>query len=495
MLIRRPHHLAGESWSSFLRVCAHANGYASGRHLQFAVMGDKLLLRCEVEKAMTLFGYDSPPDDFLHFRQANARSIRGMRNDVSRICAICLSERRHRLPSVWDLPLSITCDLHSVNLMEECPQCRSKLNAMRPLSRFCQCGFDLADSPTTQPEEWSRTLQRLAGIASISHRDATFAWPTAEEQFASQVLGLIDRCLNKDSVATRKTLWPDLRQIRSNKSWLHPWPTALADLMTNFLATRWQVRFRLLKAAQKLSYPEVSQVMQECLSLAVRPVRPKPRKQVTWGGGAYVGNVEQIARELDVARLTLNKWVRAVLRHRGIGMGDPHRFGQRFEIMQWLLTECGRALTFQQAADLYGASGLLLAGLGDAGEFKLGSLHVPTAKVFTAKLDMLVSEMRLCSSVVEESDGTFISFSDALGTWRGRQQQLATTRALLRMIRDKSIAVLCLANSDPQRLDGLGFNRLTLLELRLIRRKHRRADAAPCAVLASQAQQPAPTDL
>lgn len=63
----------------------------------------------------------------------------------AKICPGCLREHRY-VRRIWELTIVTTCPLHECLLLDECPNCRRRLDFMRSRISICKCQYDWRDA-------------------------------------------------------------------------------------------------------------------------------------------------------------------------------------------------------------------------------------------------------------------------------------------------------------------------------------------------------------
>jgi hypothetical protein len=86
-----------------------------------------------------------------------------------RLCSICLSNEMI-WPIYWDILFCVACPVHSCELLDECPKCKSLLSLRsRSDINLCRCGFDFRTAAYRPADDSLVFLARLIAQACQRH--------------------------------------------------------------------------------------------------------------------------------------------------------------------------------------------------------------------------------------------------------------------------------------------------------------------------------------
>lgn len=455
MLTVRPRPIPGESWASWLRVCAHENKYESASYFVRLFGHHATFPTCTQMDLLRLLGFD--PADFPEADEPGP-NIDGLVPTVrarhARVCPSCLKGGLERLPSVWDLPLSIICEKHAVYLIDICPQCSSQLDPFRTLSKFCACGADLGATAAVAAGPWVTDLARLSGTDSIEARGRTFARATDRETLSYFALRMIGFCLIGPE-KFGKTVWPDIEHIAALEDLLSPWPTTLLDATKTLLKQRWARRRYLFGYAKQLPGDEMLAAIQVARRSVARP--PPKARQDGWRKTASRPLFREAMQALDVPEPTLLRWLKQIHHARTVSGKLSPRRRTRGGILRELIDECGRSIGVDAAVRYSGLSSLTLRTIANAGEFSLDECSPKTRSYFQKKLASFCEGLVRLARPFKGDQQEFIPFTAVSLPRQGCIEDARRMKQVLSLVRARKLLIFYLVRADAG-VSSLGFS-------------------------------------
>lgn len=455
MLTVRPRPIPGESWASWLRVCAHENKYESasyfvrlfGHHATFPTCTQRDLLR--------LLAFD--PADFPEADEPGPNidgRVPTVRARHARVCPSCLKDGLERLPSVWDLPLSISCEKHAVYLIDICHRCGSHLDPFRPLAKFCACGADLGANNAVPAGPWVIDLARLSATDSIEARGRTFARATDRETLSFLALRMIGFGLIGPE-KFGKTGWPDIEHISALESLISPWPNSLVEATKTMLRQRWARRRSLYGYAKQLPGDEMLAAIREARRSVERP--PPKARQDGWRDTASRPLFKEAMQVLDVPEPTLIRWLKQIHFARNSPEKLSRRRRTRGGILRELIDEYGRSIGVDAAVRYSGLSSLTLRTIANAGEFSLDECSLKTRCYFQKKLASFCERLVRLARPFKGDQQEFIPFTAVSLPRQGCVEDARRMRQVLSLVRARKLPVFYLVRADAG-VSSLGFS-------------------------------------
>ncbi|MEB8432594.1 TniQ family protein [Cocleimonas sp. KMM 6892] len=114
------------------------------------------------------------------------------------ICPKCISES-HYQKRIWDFKLITTCSKHSVKLINSCPSCKKVIGWNRKKISFCDCSYNLEDSPTeTIDNEGTACIEHFLENKDCSNISLLCQYAEIYKEF----LKLLDEPIDDHLIAT-----------------------------------------------------------------------------------------------------------------------------------------------------------------------------------------------------------------------------------------------------------------------------------------------------
>lgn len=198
VLLLRPRPEEGEAWGGYLMRLASENQFSGLNALtSFVGASPRRALADAPTSFLARLGIPwsgSPVVEPLRDRCTDKRvslctSGRSLRY---RACGQCLaSDATPFIRAAWEHPLTITCELHSAMLLDECKSCRRPLDyrtSSMPRGKLhCRCGASVADQLMEPAAGWTRTLQHVFAEALLGDATPTFAVAAPLAQAAARI--------------------------------------------------------------------------------------------------------------------------------------------------------------------------------------------------------------------------------------------------------------------------------------------------------------------
>ena len=454
MLTVKPQPIPGESWASWLRVCAHENKYDSASYFVRLFGYHATFPTCKQIDLLRLLGFD--PTDFPAADEPGPNvdgRVPIVRARHARVCASCLNEGLTRLPSLWDLPLSISCEKHAVYLIDICHRCGSHLDPFRPLAKFCACGADLGATDAVPAGNWVADLARLSGTDSIEARGRTFARATDRETLSYLTLRVIGVYLIGPE-KFEKTVWPDIVHIAALESLLSSWPNTLVDATKTMLHVRWAQRRHLYVAARQLPGGEMFAAVQAARRSVERP--PPKARQDGWRDTASRPLFKEAMQALDVPEPTLTRWLKQIHFARSNSGKLSRRRRTRGGILRELIDEYGRSIGVDAAVRYSGLSSLTLRTMANAGEFSLDECSLKTRYYFQKKLAAFCERLVRLARPFKGDENEFIPFAGFSRPRQGCVEDARRMKQVLCLVRGRKLLIFYRFPANAS-VSSLGF--------------------------------------
>lgn len=102
-----------------------------------------------------------------------------VRHTWPQVCPACLCEYGYA-KALWDLAMSVACEIHRVVLVDRCNMCDRRLSWRRPSLNACWCGHTLSELPGIVAGDdaymWSLQLARLLAAEVVHGRSDGFVF-------------------------------------------------------------------------------------------------------------------------------------------------------------------------------------------------------------------------------------------------------------------------------------------------------------------------------
>lgn len=407
MLLVRPSPVLGESWASYLRHCAARNSYESIQHMA-KMMGvtTRNLTHADPRTfgqkyRLPLHAVDSELE-ILHSRRRRPTSM--ARSLRTRVCTACLGSGLSRLPSVWEQPMSIVCNLHRVLLLDRCLSCDSEISTFRPRSQFCLCGANLGGAPTRPAPNWIETVETVFGREKLEYRCLTFAEESRVEISAWGRLGAFALLRNAPVLPGRRLYIDD---ILGSAPLFESWPDVFVSEVSKLVETGWSERWRLFsKLGGRRSSSIGNAFKAAVLKVGTSSIRTSMRAQPLRRKRSATDfrrdvEVAPTAEQLGVSTIAL---VRLLNKQRSaleppVGLGRYSvRMPEWREAVASFAAATGTIIHAKEARDLLGCSRLAVQRLSSEGLIRVQGTNVRSTMISSAAANAILGRMQACAA-------------------------------------------------------------------------------------------------
>jgi hypothetical protein len=145
--VHRPEAFPGESLASYLRHFARHNFLRSRGALLRAVQASPGARPNSSEVSRLADALGVPYSTIEQMAPSDAPVVPALRRSLTRaqgdaVCPDCLRQASYSRRA-WSHQLATACPEHSLQLVDQCPECGGQLRHDRPLAHICDCGHDL----------------------------------------------------------------------------------------------------------------------------------------------------------------------------------------------------------------------------------------------------------------------------------------------------------------------------------------------------------------
>lgn len=403
-ILNSPAGIPGESWPGYLLRLSEANGFSGINSIakilkitnyQLIVSAPASVLLSLNVRCPLLTGRNfpaAPPGSGRIKLGTFGRSI------YARVCSKCLkSDLIPYSRSEWDLALQVDCSIHQYVLIDECPQCCSQLNYLRPSIVSCKCGYDLRLCRTKPSINLYSTIRKTFALCEISEPESTtFSASSSQECDAlAVILRLVAQALPRPAPGRHTSKIPSsqafirAKDLDSLVEWFHDWPNGFIQQVTHSKLVEGKSGAVKLNANTLMAsiFPQIHEALIDADARWRRSPRP---------GKKTVDRNRLIQKELlgvkDMMTLTgrhhndVIVWLRTGLLGPTVKRND--KSGR--EVLKvpanqvtWLISLIQQTTTFNDSAQTVGVDPLVLRTLARLG--KLPSLRLGKAD-FTARI-------------------------------------------------------------------------------------------------------------
>lgn len=237
-LLLRPKWQDGESWCGYLLRLADLNaipGFA-----QLASKGGMTYASLSLGQpkwVLSRLGVVHPSVPAIAMPQGTHgrtdQLSKYLRPQYTTVCPDCLrSDDVPFLRAKWDLPLEVTCHIHSVRLMATCPRCDAQVQTRRGKFLHCKCGMPFRDWRAQKDELSTEHVRKILALTLAPASELTFQTADRRELAALVVLRSIAYSDGLQIKGTGRSL-PRLLSpadrysiIARSAAWFEDWPRA-----------------------------------------------------------------------------------------------------------------------------------------------------------------------------------------------------------------------------------------------------------------------------
>ena len=423
MLFVRPSPVLGESWASYLRHCAAQNSYKSIKHMARG-LGLRVWTLIYTDPRIIGRRYELPfqfvANDLAALKVRSSKPTHMFRSPRTRVCSVCLRNGLSRLPSVWERPMSLVCDIHRVLLLDRCPTCGSEISTYRSRSQFCVCGADFGRAPARAAPPWIGTLENVFETGKLAHRCLTFGGDRTVEANAWARLGAF-AVLRDGAVLTGRRLCID--DILESGPLFERWPDAFVAAVTIAVKANWSDRWALCGKLGGRSFPSIATAFKSVFlpmrrSVPIKRVRQRKRREI-FSSFRRDEHVVRAAEKLGLAPLSLIR----ILVKQNFGLGPPLGLDKdAIRLEGWrqavasFTERTGKIIRKAEAANMLGCSTLMAQRLSSEGLIRVHGANVGSVLISSAAIGELLARMRASADGKTSRVHSRVCFSDLLAT-------------------------------------------------------------------------------
>ena len=476
MLFVRPSPVLGESWASYLRHCAAKNSYESIQHMAKG-LGMKAGDLMRLDPRIIGQKYGLPFHGVEHDLAALGMGIRGLtrvaRSSSTRVCPACVRESLSRLPSIWEQPMSIVCDLHQVALLDRCPSCLSEIATFRQQANLCACGADFGDVSPRPAPAWIQNIHTVFETVKREDRILTFAGERRIEADAWLRLGAFHSLMVGTGVPDRRLTIDDVLEFGPL---FERWPDGFTARVSQRIYDGWRLRWLLYAKLGGRKFSSIDAAFKAAL-----PLRPQRKPTVVRTAAPRVSNkdVKHAAAKLGVSPCSLIRLVnmQEPAPATPFSLGKELRPAERLQAIASFAAITGTVIDSTEAADRLGCLKSIARRLCREGLIRVRGVKVLSNMISSAATDALLANMRARAYKNVTCAHIRVCFSHLL-TKKSPVTRSLRIADLVASIESGELLLYVRRGSDGNRLDDMYCK---LADIKAWRRKHRIVFGAPAS--------------